>query len=154
MLTSLKVFSEAEIRSRYEICLENYCKTVNIEGLTMVDMARKEILPAVESYLADLSGTVAAKSAAVPGLACKYEKDLITKLSALVDEIDAATTALDSTLVRLKAVPDVTDAAYVIRDVVLQKMAELRVVCDEAETYTAAKYSPSPTYGDLLFGVR
>ena len=154
MLTSLKVFSEAEIRSRYEICLENYCKTVNIEGLTMVDMARKEILPAVESYLADLSGTVAAKSAAVPGLACKYEKDLITKLSALVDEIDAATTALDSTLVRLKAVPDVTDAAYVIRDVVLQKMAELRVVCDEAETYTAAKYWPFPTYGDLLFGVR
>ena len=154
MLTSLKVFSAAEIRSRYEICLENYCKTVNIEGLTMVDMARKEILPAVESYLADLSGTVAAKSAAVPGLACKYEKDLITKLSALVDEIDAATTALDSTLVRLKAVPDVTDAAYVIRDVVLQKMAELRVVCDEAETYTAAKYWPFPTYGDLLFGVR
>ena len=154
MLTSLKVFSEAEIRSRYEICLENYCKTVNIEGLTMVDMARKEILPAVESYLADLSGTVAAKSAAVPGLACKYEKDLITRLSALVDEIDAATTALDSTLVRLKAVPDVTDAAYVIRDVILQKMAELRVVCDEAETYTAARYWPFPTYGDLLFGVR
>ena len=70
----------------------------------MVDMARMEILPAVESYLADLSGTVAAKSAAVPGLACKYEKDLITKLSALVDEIDAAPTALDSTLVRLTAV--------------------------------------------------
>ena len=154
MLTSLKVFSEAEIRSRYEICLENYCKTVNIEGLTMVDMARKEILPAVESYLSDLSGTVAAKAAAVPGLACKYEKGIITKLSTLVDEIDAATEALDSTLVRLKAVTDVTDAAYVIRDVVLQKMAELRVVCDEAETLTAAKYWPFPTYGDLLFGVR
>ena len=154
MLTSLKVFSEAEIRSRYEICLENYCKTVNIEGLTMVDMARKEILPAVEAYLSDLSGTVAAKAAAVPGLACKYEKGIITKLSTLVDEIDAATEALDSTLVRLKAVTDVTDAAYVIRDVVLQKMAELRVVCDEAETLTAAKYWPFPTYGDLLFGVR
>ena len=154
MLTSLKVFSEAEIRSRYEICLENYCKTVNIEGLTMVDMARKEILPAVEAYLRDLSGTVAAKAAAVPGLACKYEKGIITKLSALVDEIDDAAEALDSTLVRLKAVPDVTDAAYVIRDVVLQKMAELRVVCDEAETLTAAKYWPFPTYGDLLFGVR
>ena len=154
MLTSLKVFSEAEIRSRYEICLENYCKTVNIEGLTMVDMARKEILPAVEAYLSDLSGTVAAKAAAVPGLACKYEKGIITKLSTLVDEIDDAAEALDSTLVRLKAVPDVTDAAYVIRDVVLQKMAELRVVCDEAETLTAAKYWPFPTYGDLLFGVR
>ncbi|MBD9195792.1 MAG: glutamine synthetase type III [Clostridiales bacterium] len=154
MLTSLKVFSEAEIRSRYEICLENYCKTVNIEGLTMVDMARKEILPSVEAYLSDLSGTVAAKAAAVPGLACKYEKGIITKLSTLVDEIDDAAEALDSTLVRLKAVPDVTDAAYVIRDVVLQKMAELRVVCDEAEALTAAKYWPFPTYGDLLFGVR
>ena len=154
MLTSLKIFSEAEIRSRYEICLENYCKTVNIEGLTMVDMARKEILPAVEAYLGDLSGTVAAKTAAVPGLACKYEKDQISKLSKLADEISDAASSLDTTLIRLKAIPDVTDAAYVIRDVVLQKMAELRVVCDEAESITADKYWPFPTYGDLLFGVR
>ncbi len=154
MLTSLKIFSEAEIRSRYEICLENYCKTVNIEGLTMVDMARKEILPAVEAYLGDLSGTVAAKTAAVPGLACKYEKDLISKLSKLADEISDAASSLDTTLIRLKAISDVTDAAYVIRDVVLQKMAELRVVCDEAESITADKYWPFPTYGDLLFGVR
>ena len=154
MLTSLKIFSEAEIHSRYEICLENYCKTVNIEGLTMVDMARKEILPAVEAYLGNLSGTVAAKTAAVPGLACKYEKDLISKLSKLADEISDAASSLDTTLIRLKAIPDVTDAAYVIRDVVLQKMAELRVVCDEAESITADKYWPVPTYGDLLFGVR
>ena len=154
MLTSLKIFSEAEIHSRYEICLENYCKTVNIEGLTMVDMARKEILPAVEAYLSDLSGTVAAKTAAVPGLACKYEKDLISKLSKLADEISDAASSLDTTLIRLKAIPDVTDAAYVIQDVVLQKMAELRVVCDEAESITADKYWPFPTYGDLLFGVR
>ena len=154
MLTSLKIFSEAEIRSRYEICLENYCKTVNIEGLTMVDMARKEILPAVEAYLGNLSGTVAAKTAAVPGLACKYEKDLISKLSKLADEISDAASSLDTTLIRLKAISDVTDAAYVIRDVVLQKMAELRVVCDEAESITADKYWPFPTYGDLLFGVR
>lgn len=154
MLTSLKIFSEAEIHSRYEICLENYCKTVNIEGLTMVDMARKEILPAVEAYLGNLSGTVAAKTAAVPGLACKYEKDLIFKLSKLADEISDAASSLDTTLIRLKAIPDVTDAAYVIRDVVLQKMAELRVVCDEAESITADKYWPFPTYGDLLFGVR
>lgn len=154
MLTSLKIFSEAEIHSRYEICLENYCKTVNIEGLTMVDMARKEILPAVEAYLGNLSGTVAAKTAAVPGLACKYEKDLISKLSKLADEISDAASSLDTTLIRLKAIPDVTDAAHVIRDVVLQKMAELRVVCDEAESITADKYWPFPTYGDLLFGVR
>ena len=154
MLTSLKIFSEAEIHSRYEICLENYCKTVNIEGLTMVDMARKEILPAVDAYLGNLSGTVAAKTAAVPGLACKYEKDLISKLSKLADEISDAASSLDTTLIRLKAIPDIMDAAYVIRDVVLQKMAELRVVCDEAESITADKYWPFPTYGDLLFGVR
>ena len=154
MLTSLKIFSEAEIRSRYEICLENYCKTVNIEGLTMVDMVRKEILPAVEAYLGDLSGTVAAKTAAVPGLACKYEKDQISKLSKLADEISDAASSLDTTLIRLKAIPDVTDAASVIRDVGLQKMAELRVVCDEAESITADKYWPFPTYGELLFGGR
>ena len=154
MLTSLKIFSEAEIRSRYEISLENYCKTVTIEGLTMVDMARKEILPAVESYLGELSGFAAAKAAAVPGLSGKYETAQITRLSGLVDEIYEAAQALDTTLVRLKDISDFTDAAYVIRDVVLQKMAELRVVCDEAETLTAAKYWPFPTYGDLLFGVR
>ena len=82
----------------------------------MVDMARKEILPAVEAYLGNLSGTVAAKTAAVPGLACKYEKDLISKLSKLADEISDAASSLDTTLIRLKAIPDVTDAAYVIRD--------------------------------------
>ena len=154
MLTSLKIFSEAEIRSRYEISLENYCKTVTIEGLTMVDMARKEILPAVESYLGELSGFAAAKAAAVPGLSGKYETAQITRLSGLVDEIYEAAQALDTTLVRLKDILDFTDAAYVIQDVVLQKMAELRVVCDEVETLTAAKYWPFPTYGDLLFGVR
>ena len=135
MLTSLKIFSEAEIHSRYEICLENYCKTVNIEGLTMVDMARKEILPAVEAYLGNLSGTVAAKTAAVPGLACKYEKDLISKLSKLADEISDAASSLDTTLIRLKAIPDVTDAAYVIRDVVLQKWQS----CE----WSATRQSPS-----------
>ena len=154
MLTSLKIFSEAEIRSRYEISLENYCKTVTIEGLTMVDMARKEILPAVESYLGELSGFAAAKAAAVPGLSGKYETAQITRLSGLVDEIYEAAQALDTTLIRLKDISVFADAAYVIRDVILQKMAELRVVCDEAETLTAAKCWPFPTYGDLLFGVR
>lgn len=108
MLTSLKIFSEAEIRSRYEISLENYCKTVTIEGLTMVDMARKEILPAVESYLGELSGFAAAKSAAVPGLSGKYETAQITRLSGLVDEIYEAAQALDTTLVRLKDISDFT----------------------------------------------
>ena len=154
MLTSHKIFSLSEIRSRYEITLENYCKTVNIEALTMVDMARREILPALEAYARELSDTLAAKKAAVPEVTGRYEKGLITRLSALADEIDAAAEALQTEIVRYKAITDITEASCRIRDVLLQKMAELRVVCDEAETVTAEKYWPFPTYGDLLFGVR
>ena len=154
MLTSHKVFSEAEIRSRYEITLENYCKTVNIEALTMVDMARRQILPAVEKYAHALSESFASKVRLVPELSGRYEKTTVAKLSALADEIDAAAAALETETVRLKAIDDVTEASCMIRDVILQKMAELRVVCDEAEVLTAEEYWPFPTYGDLLFGVR
>ena len=154
MLTAHKVFTKAELESRYEIMLENYCKTVNIEALTMIDMAKKEILPAVEGYAKELSDAVIAKTTAVPGLACKYDKSVITKLSTLADEIDTAAAALESAANKYKTVEDVTEASYMIRDVILQKMAELRVVCDEAETVTAEKYWPFPTYEKLLFGVR
>ena len=154
MLTAHKVFTKAELESRYEIMLENYCKSVNIEALTMVDMAKKEILPAVEGYAKELSDAVVAKTTAVPGLACKYDKSVITKLSTLADEIDAAAAALESAANKYKTIEDVTEASYMIRDVILQKMAELRVVCDEAETVTAEKYWPFPTYEKLLFGVR
>ena len=154
MLTSLRIFTPTEIRSRYEITLENYCKTVNIEGETMVDMARKEILPAVEAYTRSLADTMSSKLAAMPGLACRHEKSLIAKLSGLSDEIDAAAAALEAELIKYRAISDVTEASCMIRDDILQKMAELRVVCDEAETLTAESYWPFPTYGDLLFGVR
>ena len=154
MLTSHRIFSLAEIQSRYEITLENYCTTVNIEALTMVDMARKEILPAVEAYAKVLSDTFLAKAAVLPGLTGRYEKNTIARLASLADEIDAAITALESALIRYKTIPDTTEAAYWIRDVILQKMAELRVVCDEAETLTAESYWPFPTYEKLLFGVK
>ena len=154
MLTSHKVFSLAEIRSRYEITLDNYCKTVKIEALTMVDMARKEILPAVEAYPKELSDAYIAKSAVIPGIAGKYEKGVIAKLSTLADEIDTAAAALDAAVIRFNAISDTTEASCMIRDVILQKMAELRVVCDEAETVTAEKYWPFPTYDKLLFGVK
>ena len=153
MLTSHKVFSLAEIRSRYEITLDNYCKTVKIEALTMVDMARKEILPAVEAYAKELSDAYIAKSAVIPGIAGKYEKGVIAKLSTLADEIDTAAAALDAAVIRFNAISDTTEASCMIRDVILQKMAELRVVCDEAETVTAEKYWPFPTYSDLLFRI-
>ncbi|MCI7345422.1 MAG: glutamine synthetase III [Eubacterium sp.] len=154
MLSLHKVLSPVEIESRYETTLENYCKTVNIEALTMVDMAKKEILPAVEGYAGDLSKTLSAKLDAVSGLSCKYEKATILKLSSLTDEIAEATSALESSLIKMKTISDITEESYFIRDVIIQKMAELRVVCDEAETLTAEKYWPFPTYSDLLFGVK
>ena len=154
MLTSHKVFTEAEIHSRYEITLENYCKTVNIEALTMLDMVHKEILPAVESYTRTLADTLTAKKAAVEGLACKHETATIERLSQLTDEIAAAAERLNGAVMKLKTVTDVTKASEMIRDTVLQKMAELRVVCDEAETLTAESFWPYPTYDALLFGVK
>ena len=154
MLTAHKIFSPAELHSRYEILLENYSKTVNIEALTMVDMARKEILPAVEGYTKSLAETLAAKKAAVAGLPCKYETATITKLSALSDEIADATANLDSEIAKFQAIEDVTEAANDIRDVILGKMDALRAVCDEAETITAKEFWPFPTYSDLLFSVK
>ena len=140
--------------SHYEIQLENYCKTVLIEAETMVDMARKEILPAVERYARALSDSLLAKTAAVPGLACRYERELISRLSAATDEIDACTAALASSALTVRGTENVTAAARLIRDDLLPRMAELRVVCDEAETVTDESFWPFPTYGKLLFGVK
>ena len=154
MLTSLKIFTPAEIRSRYEITLENYCKTVNIEALTMIDMARKEILPAIVGYVKELSETVGAAKAVAPSAPLGYGSKIVSKLCALADEIDQKTDALEAAADRYKQITDVTAAANDIRDDILQRMAELRVPCDEAETLMPASVWPFPTYGDLLFGVK
>ena len=153
MLTGLKVFSAAELESRYDILMENYCKAVTIEAHTMVDMAEKEIVPAVEAYIEALASTAAAKKAVDGDLCCCYEKKRISKLSALVDQMDAAVDALDASLITLGMTSDITAQAELIRDEVLPKMSLLRAPADEAETLTAKKFWPFPTYGDLLFGV-
>ena len=153
MLTGLKVMTAAEIQSRYDITLDNYCKTVNIEGRTMVDMARREILPAVEAYTQSLAAALSAKTAAVPALPCSYEKSRIAKLSTLTDAISSAADELDSILREVHAFDDVTRASCAMRDRVLPQMSRLRAVCDEAETLTARSFWPFPTYDDLLFGL-
>ena len=154
MLTSHKVFSEAEIRSRYEITLDNYCKTIIIEANTMIDMARTEIAPAVEAYALSLARTAAAKKALDKDILCGYESRLVKKLSALTDRISVKTDELEQALIDLKGIEDIGEQANAIRDTVLIKMNELRLACDEAEVITAKKYWPFPTYGDLLFGVK
>ena len=154
MLTSHGVFSEAELKSRCDIMLENYCKTVVIEANTMVDMAKTEIAPAVDAYTMELAKTIAAKKAVDDTLTCNYESGLVKKLSKLTDRIAIKTEELENALVELHNAEGIISEANMIRDVVLVKMGELRLACDEAETVTAKKYWPFPTYGDLLFSVR
>ena len=152
MLQRHQIFSEAEIRSRYEITMENYVRTVRIEALTMADMAREEILPAVLRYTGDLAAGINEKKKAVAVLPCRAETRLLEKLSVLSDEIDAAIDALKEGIDGCTG-EDITVQAFFIRDELLGKMAALRALCDEAETLTAASYWPFPTYGELLFKV-
>ena len=154
LLISHKVMSEAEILSRHEIQLENYCKTIRIEALTMVDMARKEILPAVEAFTSDLASSMASKKAADPAMLCNYERKLLRKLSSLLDLMDDKVDTLEDAMIHLDSSSGIAAESEAIRDTILPKMCELRAVCDEAETLTAQRYWPFPTYGDLLFGVR
>ena len=154
MLTSHKVFSEAELHSRCDIMLENYCKTVNIEAGTMLDMAKKQIIPAVEAYTSDLAKAYERKHAAVPSLSLTHETKLIEKLSGLIDKMDSAVEALEAAVAEYKGISEIIPASCFIRDKILPAMDALRAPCDEAETLTAEKYWPFPTYDKLLFGVK
>ena len=153
MLTGLKVFTLPELHSRCEIMLENYCKTVLIEGHTMVEMARTQIIPAIEAYAADTAGAAASKKALIPDLPCRYEQGIVAKLSGLADEICAAVQELEDALAAVGEEDMIAESAK-IRDTVLPKMEALRKPCDEAETVTAREYWPFPTYGELLFSVK
>ena len=154
MLTSHKIFSEAELKSRCEIMLDNYCKTVLIEANTMIDMAKTEIAPAVSSYVLELANTAVAKQTVDALISCRYENDLLKKLSRLEEQIAVRAEELEDAVLKLQSAGDIEEEAYMIRDIILSKMCELRVACDEAETVTAKKYWPFPTYSDLLFGVK
>ncbi|MBQ8767339.1 MAG: glutamine synthetase III [Clostridia bacterium] len=154
MLTSHKVFSEAELKSRCEITLENYCKTVTIEANTMSQMAKKEILPAIEEYTAFVASAAGKKKALDAEVSCVYETGTVRKLSLLSGQIFEKCDELDKVLCKLSDSANIEQEGYMIRDELLPKMSELRVACDEAEVITAEKYWPFPTYGELLFGVR
>ncbi len=154
MLTGHKVFSKAEIESRCEIMLENYSKTIIIEANTMVDMAKSQIAPAVESYIGDIAKTALTKKQLDPKLVSKYEKDLIKKLSVSVERILDLADSLKQEVSTVSGAKDIIEESCMIRDKVLPAMNELRVVCDEAETLTDRAHWPFPTYGDLLFGVK
>ena len=154
MLTEQKVFTPAELNSRMEIMLDNYCKTITIEGNTLVDMVRKDILPSIEMYLSKVAETASLKQKVDSKMSVSYEKNIMNKLSSLNDIIFAGADTLEQVLEEEQAIEDIVEQGYAIRDKVLPTMEELREACDEAEMIVAKEYWPYPSYGEMLFGVK
>ena len=153
MLIAHKVFTEAELESRCEIMLENYVKQVNIEGLTMVDMVRKNYLPAIERYLFRLAETTSLMRQVSDKVKCNYEVSTMERLSELTDNILDSVVALEEALKTFKGLEDVFKSSAFVRDEMLPKMDTLRSYVDEAEMLTSQKDWPFPSYGQLLFSV-
>ena len=118
----------------------------------MVDMARKEIIPAVAKFAADTASAVAVKKS-VSKVACKYETKLVSELSELIDEMDAATSKLEAAVAKFKGINEIIAASEFIRDTILPAMDKLRAAADKAEVVTSETYWPFPAYDKLLFGV-
>lgn len=153
MLTDHKVFTKTELESRCEIMLENYCKTVNIEGHTMVDMVRKNYLPAIEEYLFNLAQATSLMKGVSKKVKCNYEVSTMERLSELTDYILERVKDLEEALDKIKGMENVLKTSEAIRDDVIPKMEHLRKHVDEAEMLTGEKYWPFPSYGKLLFSV-
>ena len=145
------IFTEAEVKSRVEILLENYSTTISIEAATALDMFHKDILPAVGAYTEDLTRAVLDKKAA--GISAGFEAELASKLSALSAEMYAASLKLDADLKAAAEIEYSKKKATFFHDAVVADMEALRAAVDAAEALTGGKYLPYPTYGELLFGV-
>ncbi len=153
MLLAHKVFTEAELKSRCEIMLENYVKTVNIEGLTMVDMVRKNYLPAIERYLYRLAETTKLMREVSSNVKCNYEVSTMERLSEITDSVLVSVVKLEEVLAELKDKEDIFESSAYVRDELLPAMEDLRKFVDEAEMLTSQKDWPFPSYGQLLFSV-
>ncbi len=154
LFTTHKVFTLEEFTARHEVRLENYCKIINIEALTMLDMVRKDILPAMSGYSAQLGDAVAKKIAVLPDADCSYEKDSLKMLTALIGAAHRTVKKLEQDLLTSKSVDDMVELAEFYKSTILDDMRELRIAVDEMETVSSAEAWPYPSYGELLFGVR
>ncbi len=152
LFRDFKVFTETELKARYEIMLENYVKTIRIEALTMVDMVNRDILPAISAFTKRLADTAAAKKAVANVESC-YETSRLAELSALESAILNAVDVLDESLTAAEE-SDMQKEAEYYHDSVFVNMQSLRAVVDRAETLTPSDVWPFPSYGELLFGVR
>ena len=153
MLIAHKVFTESELNSRLEIMLENYCKTVNIEGHTMVDMVRKNYLPAIEGYLYNLAKTTSLMKSVSSNVKCNYEISTMERLSELTDQILERVQKLEEVLQTLKGYDNIRRTSEAVRDDLIPAMEALRKSVDEAEMLSSEKCWPFPSYGKLLFSV-
>lgn len=148
------VFSREEVLSRYEILMEEYVNLLNIEARTMVNMAKKEILPAVSQAQKKLADTLLAKKTIAPNLPCEYEEETLAESSVLTDRAYQALKALEDAYARECALDDFEEKAFAVRDEIIPAMAALREPCDDLEQITDTREWPFPTYGKLLFGIQ
>ena len=153
LFTKHKIYTATEIHSRYEILLENYCKTISIEALTMLEMARKQLLPAVNSYMSELANTAASKLAVSENISVRSETKTLTKLSADADAMSDAVDTLQDAVDASKALPTEAEKAVAFHDNVLPAMDALRAAADDAETICGEDYWPLPSYSKMLYYV-
>lgn len=154
LFTKNKIYSVDEIHARYEIELENYAKIINIEALTMIDMAKKDMIPAVTSYVRELTDTALAKKALSDAIPTSVEEDLITSLSNKLVCFSKKTAELENAVIGASEYEgDVLAYAKYYRESVFSVMTEIRAIGDAMETETAADYWPYPSYGEMLYGV-
>ncbi len=156
LFTKHGIITEAEVHSRCEILLDVYNKTLNIEARTMLEMAKREIMPAVVSYMKDLAETISTKKSLGLAFCCTAEEEILMKLSDLSAALYGATEKLALEVKNIKNIKKISGAAEVAnyyKDCVIPAMNDLRMAADEIEKNVGAKYWPYPTYSDLLFGV-
>ncbi|MBE5751378.1 MAG: glutamine synthetase type III [Clostridiales bacterium] len=153
LFTAHKVYTEREIRSRFEILMESYCKLIHIEGRTMVDMAMKDILPAIDKYAKTLCDTILSKRAVCADMDCTYETETLSTLSTQMKIAYETTKDLEKELCAATKIVNVSKLAQHYKKKVLGNMEKLRESVDILETKVSSEIWPFPTYGELLFGV-
>ncbi len=153
LMEEFGVLTKVEMESRYEVEMEHYSKIINIEALTMLEMARKQLLPAVNSYMSELANTAASKLAVSENISVRSETKTLTKLSADADAMSDAIDTLQDAVDATKALPSEADKAVAFHDNVLPAMDALRTAADDAETICGEDYWPLPSYSKMLYYV-
>ena len=146
------VYTREEAIARADIQLENYTKTINIEALTMLEMVKRDIVPSVSDFVAELCSNVAAKKAVCEEIPCSGEKEVIMQLATLNDEVVALSNKLEGILKGIK-MDEVLESSQAMAHKVIPVMEEIRKKVDKMETMTSSDYWPYPTYFDLLYSV-